>query len=79
MSAISCEQLSQRLVDFVEGELPAEQSSAFKDHLEQCELCQELVTSYLKTIFILKQLNKIEPPPDLVNRLREYLKTRLTV
>ena len=79
IAGVSCKELSEKLVDFVEGELSPEENSAFREHLDRCELCEQLVMSYLKTIFILKQLHKIEPPADLVQRLRDYLTMQLKI
>ena len=79
MAEISCEQVSQCLADFVDGELDAEMNAQIKDHIEKCNFCQELVESYVKTIFILKKVNEVEPPADIVVRLRNYLLSKLNL
>jgi len=79
MTEISCDQISQRLVDFVEGELDPEKSAEVKAHLEKCDFCQALLETYLKTIFILKRVNQVEPPPEMVIRLRKYLWSKLNL
>jgi len=79
MAEICCAEVDRHLADFVDGELPPEVHAAMKSHLKNCALCSELVASYVKTIFILKKVNEVEPPPDVVVRLRQYLSSKLNV
>ena len=79
MKKNSCEKVSQFLGDFVDGLLDPEKTAELKEHLEKCPFCQKLLETYLKTIFILKRLNNVEPPKDMVLRLRQYLLSKLNI
>ncbi len=79
MAEICCQELDRHLADFVDGELSPELTAAMKSHLKNCNFCSELVSSYVKTIFILKKVNEVEPPPDVVVRLRHYLNSKLNM
>ncbi len=79
MAEMTCKQIGHCLADFVDGELAPDLDATVKRHLAGCNFCQELLSSYLKTIFILKRVHDIEPPPDAVQRLRRYLNTKLNL
>ncbi len=77
MAEIGCDQFSNCLIDFVDGDLDQVQHALVKDHLEKCPLCEALMESYVKTIFILQKVNQVAPPKDMAIRLRQYLQSKL--
>jgi anti-sigma factor RsiW len=43
MSTGTCQQIEDRLVDYADGELPADQAREVSDHLAQCPHCRQVV------------------------------------
>jgi len=43
---IKCREMTDFLLDYLDGELPAEQEHAFDVHLAMCPHCQDYVRSY---------------------------------
>ncbi len=71
---MTCEELVDLLVDFVDGGLPAEQVDAIKQHLCGCKPCVSSVELYQITIKVSRALPKAEPlPPHFEQRLRAVL------
>ena len=47
---MTCQQVAQFLIDYVTGELPAQQRDVFERHLAGCRDCRNYLDSYRKTI-----------------------------
>ena len=47
---MTCRELIEFLLDYVEGELPAEQRRLFEQHIEICPDCAAYLDSYRQTI-----------------------------
>ena len=47
---ITCRELVDFLIDYVEGTLPPDEKAAFEEHLSVCPACQHYVMSYKTTI-----------------------------
>jgi anti-sigma factor RsiW len=70
---ITCRELCEVLIDFVAGDLPAEQRQLIEQHLCQCQPCVAYFESYQITIKLTRQLPCAPLPPQLVERLRAAL------
>ena len=47
---MTCEEVTQVLIDYVDGELPAPQRAALDRHLAVCRACRDYLDGYRKTI-----------------------------
>jgi anti-sigma factor RsiW len=47
---VTCRQLADFILDYLEGQLPAETRSAFEHHLTRCPNCVSYIASYRKTV-----------------------------
>jgi anti-sigma factor RsiW len=75
---ITCKDLLERLVDFLNGELVAEHKETVEVHIKGCPKCESYVTTYSRTIKItraLPQCNKL--PPAFEAKLRKLLEEEL--
>jgi anti-sigma factor RsiW len=71
---VTCEEVVDLLVDYVDGGLSAEQVDAIKQHLCGCQPCVATVEMYQVTIKVTRALPKVEPlPPAFEARLRAVL------
>jgi anti-sigma factor RsiW len=65
----SCEQTEERLSDYLDGLLLADEQSAFNRHVNTCERCAPLVAAVARTLGGLYALEPVEPSPYLVNAI----------
>ncbi len=61
-------------MDYLEGELPEPRAAALEAHLNGCSPCLAFLNTYRSTIQVSRQLNVEEIPPELTQRLLEFLK-----
>jgi anti-sigma factor (TIGR02949 family) len=73
-----CSDLTQLLLDFVEGHLPPETHAALQQHLTGCPECVAFVRTYESTRSLLRSLTDADLPPELRTRLRAFLDKRTT-
>jgi anti-sigma factor RsiW len=55
---ISCESVTERLTDFLEGELDPHEDREFRTHLATCSTCQQTLDELTRTINLLSRLPK---------------------
>jgi anti-sigma factor RsiW len=70
---INCQQCVALLMEYLAGELDAEQCEHFRKHLEKCPPCVIYVETYHITIKLTRQLPRADLPPDVAERLRAAL------
>ena len=73
---MTCQELADFIMDYVDGALPAEQRDVFEKHLAVCPSCIEYLKSYRTTKAVLDDLGcdaeeqvPYEVPEDLVNAI----------
>lgn len=69
-----CQECIDLLVDYLEGDLPPERSRALEIHLELCPSCVAFVRTYKGTVDVARTLPVDEIPPELTQRLIDFLK-----
>jgi anti-sigma factor RsiW len=57
----SCHETSERLSDFVDGELDGRRLARVRRHLWQCERCRAMLASLTRTLDELRALAHFEP------------------
>jgi len=70
---ITCRELTELLIDYVAGELPADKKHLLELHLSFCPPCVTYLETYEITIKLTRQLPPAALPPELVARLRAVL------
>jgi anti-sigma factor RsiW len=68
-----CDECVELLVDYISGELPPERSRALEIHLDLCPSCVGFVNTYRDTVNIARTLQAEDIPPELTQRLIEFL------
>ena len=63
---MTCRDLSEFLAGYVSGELPPEERTAFREHLEQCPDCVTYLKSYQDCVALGKAAFRFpdDPVPD---------------
>jgi anti-sigma factor RsiW len=63
---LTCRELADFLLAYLDGDLPEEQRSAFEEHIEICPPCVHYVDSYKETVRLGRELcrDASGPPPE---------------
>ncbi len=72
---ITCRQLAELLLDYVNGELPPELQEHVRQHLQWCPPCVTYLETYQLTIRLTRQLPCAPLPDELKQRLRAALES----
>lgn len=62
----TCEQIEERLSDYLDGSLSAEERHAFDAHANACENCARMFGSVSRLVGNLHALEQVEPSPQFV-------------
>jgi anti-sigma factor RsiW len=65
----TCEQLEERLSDYLDGHLSAEELKGFSGHLAGCDRCAPLVAQVSGMVARVHAMNPVEPPFGLEHRI----------
>jgi len=73
MRSLTCKEVLQHLVEYLENELTPELHQAIQGHIEKCPFCQRLIESYKRTITLFQKANHIEPPEGSKERVKKKI------
>jgi anti-sigma factor RsiW len=71
---ISCQQLIEFCLDYVEGSLPDDEQTRFRRHLSQCPDCVTFFETYRKTPEVSRDALKAQMPESVREAVRSYLR-----
>jgi len=74
---MTCQDAIDILADFLDQALPPDVGDALAAHLGDCEPCRAYLNTYRTTRNLVGQAGRVEMPPELKARLREFLLGRL--
>jgi hypothetical protein len=74
---VTCDELIDNLMDYLDGVLVEEHQVLAKTHLDGCQNCTFYIESYSHTVKIARKLPRCGLPPDVEKRLRAALKKEL--
>jgi len=72
---MNCKEFTDFLMEYMDGELPGEQRSAFEQHIAKCPPCGEYLSSYEATVRMGRELGcetrdpDAEVPPEVPEQL----------
>src|SRR5262245_33477401 len=76
--ALTCQQVTALLVEYVNDTLASETMRALQEHLHDCADCLAYLRTYRATIRALGTVRYEDMPAALQDRLLSFLHTRLT-
>ncbi len=71
---MGCGDIQEKLSAYMEEILPPEERSPIDEHLRLCEKCSRYLSDLRKTIEYVKNLEEIEPPPWLTQKVMVRIK-----
>ena len=73
---LSCEDVNQFIIDYLEETIPPRTRTRFEAHLEKCATCGSYFEQYLQTVDWVREdgLAQIEPPEELVEVTLHFLR-----
>ena len=74
---LSCEEVNQFIMDYMDDNLPQSTKKKFEKHLENCNCCKGFFDQYNSTISLVNQQSQIEIPEDLSKLTLEFLRDHL--
>jgi hypothetical protein len=66
---MECRKIQEKLHAYLEGVVPAREENLIREHLSSCPDCKVVLEEIKKTAKLLKNLDRIEPPPWLSQRI----------
>jgi anti-sigma factor RsiW len=73
---VVCQSGVELLMDYLEGQLPADVRAELEAHVAGCARCTAFVASYRATPEILRRATLAALPAELEDSLREFLRRR---
>jgi anti-sigma factor RsiW len=75
---ISCQQLVDFCLDYIEGDLPEQERNAFRRHLGHCPDCVNFFETYRRTPEISREVLRTQIPPSVKASVMAYLRERVS-
>jgi len=76
MPVISCSQLIEYCLDYIEGDLPDEEQMRFRRHLGQCPDCVTFFETYRRTPEVSRVALGTNIPESVQESVRSFLRAR---
>lgn len=74
---LSCEQVNNFILDYLEDRLPKETHAKFEKHLKMCATCTPFLDQYKQTVEFVAVDGQIEVPADLAEHTMSFLRENL--
>lgn len=75
---LTCQQVTDLILNYVRGELHPRTALALKAHLRECPDCVAFLATYKQTIQATNSLRYETIPPAMRTRVRHFLRTKIT-
>jgi anti-sigma factor RsiW len=73
---ISCQQLIEYCLDYIDGDLPDEEQTRFRRHLGQCPDCVTFFETYRRTPEVSRTILGTSMPTSVKESVRAFLRGR---
>ena len=74
---LTCREAIELMADYLETALGPEVVGALERHLRDCRPCLAYLETYRKTRSLAATAERVEMPPEMKTRLRQFLRDRL--
>lgn len=73
---LTCQQLADFCLDFLDGQLPEEERQSFLLHLGRCSDCVAFFHTYRKTPEVSREAFALKMPANVKETVRSFLRAR---
>jgi len=73
MERLTCEQVTDAIIDYLTGEMQPEISTLFNKHLQACPDCVAFFNTYNSTVRATRSLSYDDVPDEMRARVRQFL------
>ena len=73
---ISCHQIVEYCLDYIEGDLPEDEQLRFRRHLGQCPDCVTFFETYRRTPEVSREVLGTTMPASVKESVRSFLRAR---
>lgn len=70
---MNCHEAIDALADYLDATLTPDVLARFEAHLRACAPCRAYLATYRRTAELAAKVNRVEMPPDVRQRLRDFL------
>ena len=74
---LTCEQVTNLIRAYLNGELAPEVTATFEDHLRRCTDCVAFLKTYQQTVQAVQSLSYEDIPPEVQIRVRQFLRSKM--
>lgn len=71
---LSCQQVNRFILDYLEGEMEDQTRVTFEAHLRNCPNCGSFLDQYRATAQLVRDVDDVEIPPEMIERTVEFLR-----
>lgn len=72
---MKCEEACDKMIDYIDQQLPQEELKPFEEHMKNCATCQEEFENLEKLIIKLKNIKDLNPSDNLKRRILSNIET----
>lgn len=74
---LNCQQVTEMIRAYLDGELDAETHTAFEEHMRRCSDCVAYINTYKRTIQVAQSLSYDDIPAEMQKRVGQFLRAKL--
>jgi hypothetical protein len=72
---MKCNEIQEKLSAYIEGAIPSEEKIFINEHIKSCQRCSEVLSDLKKTVEYVRNLEEIEPPPWLTQKVMTRIRS----
>jgi anti-sigma factor RsiW len=76
-ASLTCEQVTNLIRDYLNGELDPDITATFEEHLRRCTDCTAFLNTYQQTVQAVQSLSYEDIPPEMQIRVRQFLRAKM--
>jgi predicted anti-sigma-YlaC factor YlaD len=73
MDRLTCQQVTDTIIDYLNGDMKPETTTLFTDHLQGCTDCVAFFNTYQSTVRAARSLSYDDIPDEMRTRVHQFL------
>ncbi|MBW2557035.1 MAG: zf-HC2 domain-containing protein, partial [Deltaproteobacteria bacterium] len=76
---MECALIQERLSEYIDGTLDANDRTAVENHISSCKSCKEDLSSLIEMVEELHAMDPVEAPADFLEKIHERMDSRFSL